>query len=127
MEIYLRKYSPVVYSRKYRQPVPAWQAYQDVMAILNMKGDDERMQRLIDEYRAKILGKSCLVSAPSEYWEIRLITELGISPSDWKSFALHEKAKIMAVNYLKNMVATVDRHYEEQDEQEKKKNGKTGS
>lgn len=121
MELYLRKLSPNVYSRKHGVKIPAYEAYMDVMAILNKKVPEnvenrEKVQKLVDEYREKVLGKTCLKGAPPEYWEIGLVIDIGIPLPEWRTYSLDYRAQIMARQYLKNMVDTIDAHYKEQDE-----------
>lgn len=73
------------------------------------------MQKLVADYREKILGKSCVKWASSEYWEIGLINDLKISLTEWDVYPIHVKARIMARHYLANMVSLIDAHYDEQD------------
>lgn len=96
--------------------------------ILNAKAEDDplypeekiRVQRMIDKYRDTILGKTCFKDAPDEYHEIGLACELGYTLEGWYSMSLDYRAQTMARAYLKNMVSTIDRHYDEMDERIKK-------
>lgn len=94
-----------------------------------MEKPDPRLNRLLTEYREKVLGKTCLKYAPPGYWETGFILEHNIPINLWNTFSLDEKARLMAQRYLKNMVETIDRHYEEQDNAKKRqeeKNAKKG-
>ncbi|MEP7290533.1 MAG: hypothetical protein ABI835_02065 [Chloroflexota bacterium] len=87
------------------------------MEILNKTyEDDNRKQSIVDQYRKKILGESCLDHAPPEYWEIGLAAELEIPLDQWRAYPLDIRAQYTARQSLKNMVETVDRHYQEQDD-----------
>lgn len=85
-----------------------------------MKVKDERLQNLVDEHRKRVLGDSSLKSAPAEYWEVTLATELQWSLTYWKSLSLEERAMIMARQYLKNFVDTIDAHYRQEDDNRKR-------
>lgn len=50
--------------------------------------------------------------------------ELKIPLQDWRSFPLADRAQIMARNYLSNMISTIDKHYDAQDENMKKQANK---
>lgn len=80
----------------------------------------ENMENLLKEYRKKVIGESCLESAPDQYWEIGTVTELHWSLSEWRQLPLRERAMITARAYLKNMVDTIDRAYEENDQAKKR-------
>ena len=95
------------------------------MEILNNKVPDnienrDKLQKLVDEYRERVLGKTCLKGAPPEYWEIGLVIEIGIPLPEWRTYSLDDRAQIMARQYLKNMVETIDAHYKARDEIEEK-------
>lgn len=81
---------------------------------------DKRFENIVTQYRERVLGKTCQKGAPAEYWEVKLATELKLSPSQWRELSLEDRARIMAANYLENMVKTIDRHYEEQEANKKK-------
>lgn len=82
--------------------------------------DAERMQPIIQEYRERVLGKTCLKSAPDGYWEIGLALELKIPLDTWREYPLKSRAEIMARQYLSTMVETINREYQAQDDNREK-------
>lgn len=79
-------------------------------------------------YKEKIVGKTSLKRAPSRYWQIGIIVEMNVPMITWEQYTMEQKAEIMARHYIKNMIAVVDAHYDEQDRalENLKKNKKSG-
>lgn len=90
------------------------------MTLLYTQSTDQRYQKIVEEYRARVLGDTCLRHAPSEYWEIGLACEMGIPIGEWWEIPLDERAQIMGRHYLENMVKTIDAHNREMKENLKK-------
>lgn len=82
------------------------------------------VQELTKRYRKQVLGETCLVTAPQEFWELTLMAELKIQPNEWDLLSVDNQAKIMARQYLRNMVDVLDAHYRAQDENAKKNRSK---
>lgn len=88
------------------------------MELLDYESPDksERQQAVAKKYREKIIGKTCLVYAPSRYWEVGAIHDMGIEPENWKHYSIHARAELMARRYVKSMIEVVDAAYREEDE-----------
>ena len=103
--------------------------YEDVMDLLNgVNQSSEEMKAKMSQYKDKIIGKTALISAPQEYFNIGLIIETNIHLHHWEQYDLHRKAKVMARHYLKNMLEVINAHYNEQDrieEDTKRKNAES--
>lgn len=67
------------------------------------------------KYKDKVIGKTALERAPQEYWNIGAAMDMRISPSEWKTLEIHDRAKLLARHYLKNMIEVIDAHYKEQE------------
>ena len=111
------KYSPQVYSDKYKRNVPLVDVYLDLMETLNKDNNDLRK-----DYKAKLLGNSPIVDASAYYWDTTLFLSLegAIDYHSWSSIPIHEKAKLRAIIQLRNMADIVERHRKEMDEERKK-------
>ena len=86
------------------------------MRILDPTDASKEQKDRAKQYKEKIIGKTALQSAPGEYFEIDMIIEMGIMPEAWRGMNLHDRAKILAQRYLKNMIEIVNSHYKEQDD-----------
>ena len=78
--------------------------------------DDPRVKK----HRERVLGKTALLDASTEYYDNLMVVEMGISLLEWRAYPLHDRAKIIACQHLKNMLAVVDAHYEALDDTMKK-------
>jgi hypothetical protein len=74
--------------------------------------DDPRAKK----HRERVLGKTALIDAPTDYYNARMIVEMGVSLLEWNAYPIHDRAKIIAAQHLKNMGDVIDRHYEQLDE-----------
>ena len=113
---YLYLLSPFVFSKKKKRNIPLYEAYADLMELLNI--DDERMQ----EYKKQILGNSCIETAPSEYYDISMALEYRIPYHIWidpLQFPVDAKAKLRATVWLKGMAEVIDAHNREHDRKQK--------
>jgi hypothetical protein len=133
VEIEVQRLCGLSYSRRYKKPLPTYAVYQDVMELLTPGEIDSEVQAdLKRRYKEKIIGKTCLVTAPSEYWTIGAIWERGMTFHQWNAYTIEEKAKTLARMYVKSMIEVIDAHYDEEDDQkkreaekDKKKGGRT--
>jgi hypothetical protein len=122
VSLYVESLSPIAWSRRFKRPLPAFLVYQHVMQELNL--DDPRAKK----HRERVLGKSALIDAPTDYYNSRMIVEMGISLLEWRAYPIHDRARIIAAQHLKTMMDVIDAHYRELDETmeriEREKGGK---
>lgn len=63
-----------------------------------------------DEYRESLLGADILASAHPRYFEISVMLRLGYTIAEWRALPLQERAEIITVHKLNNMVEVLERH-----------------
>ena len=108
IDYYIWELSGLAWSDKHKQDIPIVYVYNDVMELLNK--DDDRAKK----HKEKILGKTCLSSAPDKYWEVGAVIDMGISYIEWKlRLPIDDRAMILARRYIKGMIEIVDAHREE--------------
>jgi hypothetical protein len=73
-----------------------------------------------ESHRERVLGKTALINAPTDYYDARMIVEMGISLLEWNAYPIHDRARIIACQHLKNMCEVIDEHYRQLDENLKK-------
>lgn len=122
LNIYIKEFSGLIWSRKHKQHLPVYQVYEDVMKVLYFVNDEGT--EIYKSAREKILGKEYLKSAPPEYWEVLGAIDMGYSLEEWDTMSLRNRARILASRYVKNMVEIITAYYEEMEERLKKLNDK---
>lgn len=79
------------------------------MEIFEMK--DARAQA----HKEKVIGKTAFVQGTEEYHDMKLLMNLKIPLHEWREYPIHDKAKVIATQYLSNMMDLIDAHYRELD------------
>lgn len=108
------------HSDRYNADIPTWNVYQDVMELLSGESQSDRGKKNVAKYRERIIGKTCLVQAPSRYHEIGAVHDMGITPELWASYSIHARAELMARRYIKNMIEVIDAFYKEKEDAKKR-------
>lgn len=119
--MYVRAYAPVVASEKHGRYLPVYVVYNDLKTLLSSSSEQR-------EYYHEIFGDETVLSAPSRYWDLSMITEKGIPIHEWDNPHLYNakrKAELRAYFALYSMVHAVETHYRRQREERnrQKKNG----
>lgn len=120
VEIYIQRLCGLAYSRRWKVDMPTYAVYQDVMELFDGDKNTERGKEIAKRYKEKIIGKTCLTYAPSRYWQIGAVHDMGIEPDVWDSYHIHARAELMARRYIKNMVEVIDAAYKEEDDAKKR-------
>jgi len=78
----------------------------------------------IRKYREKLLGPDVIAASTPRYSELSARKTLGISPSEWKSMPLNERAELIAHLRLENMAEIIreDLREEKRALEERKRN-----
>lgn len=101
--------------------MPLLEVFEEVMSILNGEREEtDEGKRVMADYKKKILGNTSLKHAPSLYWDIGTVIDMGFLPSQWFETSLEDRALIIARNHLRNAAEIIDAYYRDQDEQKKK-------
>lgn len=122
IELYIQRLCGLSYSRRNKQDLPTYVVYQEIMEILDGTYAGEYGKELAQKYKDKIIGKTALKTAPSRYFEIGAVIDMGIEPPVWESYDIHWRAEIMARRYVKNMIEVIDAYYKDQDDLKEKGN-----
>lgn len=77
--------------------------------IHNGLKDPETHARAV-EYRERLFGYLNVVGAPPEYYELQVMFELHISPSEWQKMCISDRGKYAAYLQVKNMTETLNYH-----------------
>lgn len=102
--------------------LPTWKVYEEVSEILypDKESTPKEQYDLKMKLRKEVLGESALRSAPGEYWDVGFLIEKGIPLSEWETWDIHHKAKVLAQRYVSNMVEVIDAYYRHQDREREK-------
>lgn len=120
INFYIEEMEGVVYSELKRGEYPVTVTHQEIMSILNgEKESSAEGKSMARKLKEKVLGKSCLKKAPGEYFHIGMLVEMGIAPHEWREYPIHDRAKIIARNWLKNAVEIIDAFDRERESQRK--------
>jgi hypothetical protein len=74
------------------------------------------------KHKLNLLGADIIDGAPSEYWSIATMLDLGIPIDKWESYSLKRRGKIMAVNVMRNQSRLVEHHVSEMKRRSGEKN-----
>lgn len=81
---------------------------------------EERYERFIniiqndEEYKESMIGADVLATASQRYFEVSIMLRLGIPPPEWQAMSLCDRAELITVHRLNNMVEVLERHISEQ-------------
>lgn len=88
--------------------------YEMIQGIVSVEGEAAA------KYREKLFGVQVVVVAPTRYYELAAMHNLGISPREWSGMSLEQRGEQVAYLRLSNKVQFIERHEELQREEYRK-------
>lgn len=86
------------------------QRYNQIFEFIQNGLKDRETHARAVEYRERLFGYVEVVGAPAEYYELQVMFELHISPTEWKKLSVSDRGKFAAYLQLKNMSETLNYH-----------------
>lgn len=117
VDLLIIEYAGIAWSRKQKKNLPVWQVYDHITKYLNTPVGGQDIWKSM---REQLHGKTSLAQAPREYWNILMLFDMGYTLKEWDDMSVWNRARIIAIRYLKNMVETIDEYYRLMEERNKK-------
>lgn len=76
--------------------------------IMRFVGNEQ--SELARKYKADLLGPSLIAGAPTRYYELSAMHNLGISPNVWEAMSIEDRGEHVAYLRLSNMAAIIERN-----------------
>lgn len=119
----------MIWHEKYSDYLPLPEAYDYVMRQIDWKRYPKDQQAKAKYMRKEILGNDWIGYSPDVFWDINMLLERNIKPSEWRNPKIYsqlDRAKIRAVEFINSMKYVVEKYNDYQQDQKDKIKNKTG-